>query len=216
MCVFLEGHGRSRKQQRGSIDRPLSFHSLSLTQHWTCWEPSWKAQFTESMVKIWFLPTSSLPCCVSLKGSVVLHVRTCVRALCKVNYRHATCKLCVTCKVAATLYGEHSILVRLDLAKHSGSRGERVWLCLREYVCMCFHDRGGVTKRREESWRGKKVEEQTQKSVKRRSSKWKYFTCKYFSWNESKFFSSLQGFFERWFPGISFSERFLSVQIEWL
>lgn len=69
---------------------------------------------------------SYLPCCVSLKGSVVLHVRTCARALCKVNYRHATCKLRVTFETAATLYGEHSILVQLDLAKHSGSWGERV------------------------------------------------------------------------------------------
>lgn len=46
--------------------------------------------------KNWFLSTFSLPCCVSLKGRVVLHVRTCVCVLCKVNYRHATCKLSVT------------------------------------------------------------------------------------------------------------------------
>lgn len=37
-------------------------------------------------------------------------------------------------------------------------------------------------------------EEQEQKSVKRRSSKWKYFACKYFSWNESKFFPHFKGF----------------------
>lgn len=50
----------------------------------------------------------------------------CVCALRKANSRPAACKLCVTCEAAATLYGEHSISVQSDLAKHSGSREERV------------------------------------------------------------------------------------------
>lgn len=57
--------------------------------------------------------------CVSVRFYV------CVRCV-KANSRPAACKLCVTCEAAATLYGEHSISVQLDLAKHSGSREERV------------------------------------------------------------------------------------------
>lgn len=67
----------------------------------------------------------------------------CVCALCKANSRPAACKLCVTCEAAATLYGEHSISVQSDLAKHSGSREERVCervtlstgVCVSECVC---------------------------------------------------------------------------------
>lgn len=72
---------------------------------------------------------------------VCMRVSMCVCALCKANSRPAACKLCVTCEVAATLYGEHSISVQLDLAKHSGSLEERVCervtLCTGECVCVC-------------------------------------------------------------------------------
>lgn len=55
----------------------------------------------------------------------VMCVSTCACRV-RANSRPAACKLRVTCEAAATLYGEHSISVQLDLAKHSGSREERV------------------------------------------------------------------------------------------
>lgn len=74
---------------------------------------------------------------------VCVFQRVHVCALYKANSRPSACKLCVTCEAAATLYGEHSISVQLDLAKHSGSREERV--CERvtlsvgvcALVCVC-------------------------------------------------------------------------------
>ena len=76
---------------------------------------------------------------------MVLHVCMCVCAPCKANSRPTACKLRVTCEAAATLYGEHSISVQLDLAKHSGSREERVCervtlsvgVCVNVCVCVC-------------------------------------------------------------------------------
>lgn len=59
-------------------------------------------------------------------GFACVYVCFYVCVLCKANSRPAACKLRVTCEAAATLYGEHSISVQLDLAKHSGSREERV------------------------------------------------------------------------------------------
>ena len=74
---------------------------------------------------------------------MVLHVclcmSTCVCCCVRQNSRLAACKLRVTCGAAATLYGEHSISVQSDLAKHSGSREERVCerVTLSVGVCVC-------------------------------------------------------------------------------
>jgi len=68
------------------------------------------------------------------EGSMVLRLYMCVSLyVCKANSRPAACKLRVTCEAAATLYGEHSISVQLDPARHSGSREARV--CERVTVC---------------------------------------------------------------------------------
>lgn len=84
-CVCLEGCGCSRKQWRGSIDRPLSFHSLRLTQHWTCSELSCMGLVNgkeKEMGKFGFSFISSLPCCVSLKGEAWLCMSVYVFLLC--------------------------------------------------------------------------------------------------------------------------------------
>lgn len=158
-----------------------------------------------------------------------VHACVCVCAcahsldLCKVNYCHATCKLCVTCEAAAALYGEHSILVQLDLAKHSGSQEERVWLCLREWVCLldwvfsCAWQRGSNQERAGKLKRGGKKN--------KNKSQWKGEPLNGSIWlvnisagGKVSIFS-LQGFL-RGFPGIIFLGRFyyyffFSVQIEW-
>lgn len=80
-----------------------------------------------------------------MKGQAWLCMRVCCAGQ---TTRPAACKLRVTCEAAATLYGEHSISVQLDVARHSGSRQAREFervtlslgLCTLVCVCVCVCD----------------------------------------------------------------------------